>query len=207
MLCDYKVIRKNDFKKDVWSGGTTTQLAIFPENELYKDRKFLWRLSSATVEQETSTFTPLPYYNRILMILDGKIELNHSDTEIINLNAFDQNEFDGANQTVSKGKVVDFNLMMRKGKCTGKVKNINVPKGSKILTNEINGFYTYDNYTLAIYNYKSDAIINIGNNIIQKLYQGDLFLVTYKEQISSLRIEFENTSEEDSEIIIAQIFY
>ena len=53
-----------------WSGGTTTQLAISPANALYADREFLWRVSSAVVELPESDFTPLPDYDRILMILE-----------------------------------------------------------------------------------------------------------------------------------------
>ena len=54
-----------DFVTSTWSGGTTTQLAIAPEGAVYAERSFLWRVSSATVELETSDFTPLPDYNRL----------------------------------------------------------------------------------------------------------------------------------------------
>lgn len=206
-MLNYKVIRKDQIKEDIWSGGITKQLAIYPDNSVYKDRNFLWRLSSATVDLEVSTFTKLPNYNRILMVLDGKLEINHNDTEIINLGQFDQNEFDGANHTISKGKAVDFNLMMKKGLCSGKIKYLNIPQGKKISSNEIIGFYEHCNYTLVIYTYNSDTHININNNISEKLYGGELLIVSYDEQVSSQFIEFESLSDSDSNIIIAQIFY
>ena len=207
MLCDYKLIKKEDLIKSTWAGGTTTQLSIYPETAKYQERNFIWRLSTATVDEEKSEFTYLPDYNRILMILEGRLELNHNDKEIINLNAFDQNEFDGANHTLSFGKVVDFNLMMRKDQCTGKVKCINIEKNDKVQLNEVNGFYTYNNYTLAVYCFSSNISISISHDIKETLKQGDFLLVNFKEQVSNFEITLENLLAENANIIITKIFY
>lgn len=104
-----------------WSGGTTTQLAICPPDALYADRNFLWRVSSAVVELPESDFTPLPDYDRILMILEGSLALTHDGGAEYSLGALEQTAFDGASHTFSRGQVTDFNLMMRKGRCTGRV--------------------------------------------------------------------------------------
>lgn len=104
-----------------WSGGTTTQLAIEPTSAVYADRDFIWRVSSAVVELPESDFTPLPDYDRILMILDGELALSHDGGEEYTLRALEQTSFDGASHTFSRGQVTDFNLMMRKGRCTGRV--------------------------------------------------------------------------------------
>ena len=55
------------------------------------------------------------------MILTNELDLNHNGGKTIHLKTFDQNYFDGAFNTTSAGKVTDFNLMMRKNKCKGKV--------------------------------------------------------------------------------------
>jgi len=104
-----------------WSGGTTTQLAICPPEAVYADRDFLWRVSSAVVELPESDFTPLPDYDRILMILEGELSLSHDGGEEYLLCPLEQTSFDGASHTFSRGQVTDFNLMMRKGRCTGRV--------------------------------------------------------------------------------------
>ena len=104
-----------------WSGGTTTQLAIAPAGAVYAERDFLWRVSSAVVELPESDFTPLPDYDRILMILSGELALSHDGGEEYTLRALEQTSFDGASHTFSRGQVTDFNLMMRKGRCTGRV--------------------------------------------------------------------------------------
>ena len=117
-------IRKIDSNAQIisrWSGGTTTQLAIFPAEAVYADRNFLWRVSSAVVELPESDFTPLPDYDRILMILNGTLSLSHDGGEEYTLRPLEQTAFDGASHTFSRGQVTDFNLMMRKGRCTGRV--------------------------------------------------------------------------------------
>lgn len=118
---DYHVIKKekDSYRISAWSGGTTTELLIKPEGSRYADRSFAWRLSSATVELEESSFTPLPDYERWIMMLKGEVELSHNNRAWIHLNEFEPHFFDGGDETVSRGKAVDFNLMLRKGKCGG----------------------------------------------------------------------------------------
>ena len=48
------------------------RVSIAPENGNYQSRDFLWRLSSATVELEESTFTSLPDFDRIILTLEGR---------------------------------------------------------------------------------------------------------------------------------------
>lgn len=205
MLCDYKIIKKENYQTNEWAGGKTTQFSIYPEDAKYQDRNFIWRLSSATVETERSEFTSLPDYNRILMVLEGKLELNHNDIEIINLNAFDQNLFDGAAITKCLGKAVDINLMMRKDKCTGKIKAISINKREKSTINEIIGFYN-NKFTLVIYAYKSNVEICIDDDKFS-LNQGDILFADFKEQISNYKINLENQSDDEAKVIITQIFY
>jgi environmental stress-induced protein Ves len=107
------------FKKDVlstsrWSGGTTTQLYIYPPGSKYSKRDFLFRLSTAAIEIEESVFTPLPGYARKLMLLDGKLELIHNDSIENKLQKFDVADFSGDWQTKSKGMARDFNLIYKK---------------------------------------------------------------------------------------------
>ncbi len=206
MLCDYNIIKKENLTKSTWSGGTTTELAIFPKESSYISRDFTWRLSCAQVEQESSKFTELKEFNRILMILDGKMELNHNGVEIVKINAFEQNEFGGENATVANGKAEDFNLIMRKEKCSGKIKHLNMQSKETVKLNDIIGFYNFDNLTQAIYAYNGDMNIKIGENT-HRLSEKDLLLVDFKEKVVSLEIEFENLSDRMNNAIIAHIFY
>ncbi len=51
-------ISKGDYQTTRWSGGMTSQVMIWPEHADFKSREFIWRISLATLEDETSVFTP-----------------------------------------------------------------------------------------------------------------------------------------------------
>jgi uncharacterized protein len=115
-----EIMRSNELESSQWSGGTTSQLLIYPENAKYQDRDFLWRLSSASVEVDESVFTSLPGISRILMVIDGELRIEHEGHHSINLSSFQQDSFMGDWSTKSFGRVTDFNLMMANG-CSGRV--------------------------------------------------------------------------------------
>lgn len=113
-------IDSKDYEVSEWSGGKTTQIIIDPPGALYVDRDFHFRLSSATVELEESVFTSLPDYNRIIAPIEGELKLYYNESEMpVVLHALECDAFDGAWNTRSQGKVVDYNLMTRKGVCRG----------------------------------------------------------------------------------------
>ena len=114
-----RVFHSSDYRVMDWSGGQTTELAIAPEGSLYAERKFLWRFSTATAEVEESTYTSLPDYNRVILSLRGLLRLSHDDTTWRDFAEFEPYAFDGGVTTQARGKVVDLNLMLRKGRCAG----------------------------------------------------------------------------------------
>lgn len=111
---EFNTYKKNEYKTGAWSGGTTTELAIYPADCQYSERKFIWRLSSATVEIEESDFTPLPDYNRVLIVLNGEVVLVHKEIRVARLAQYEQDRFSGAYETKSFGQITDFNLMVKK---------------------------------------------------------------------------------------------
>lgn len=109
------IIPKVHHKTSRWSGGSTTELAIFPPGSEYASRDFRWRVSSATIEANTSTFTPLPGFRRLLMLTDGHLELAHEGHHTARLNPFDHDWFDGAWVTHCRGQGRDLNVMLSSG--------------------------------------------------------------------------------------------
>lgn len=126
----YRIIKPEEYETGVWSGGTTTQLAIYPPGASYADRNFIFRLSSATVDTEQSEFTHLPDYDRWLMIFEGSARLVHDSEKEVTLNPYECDAFDGGISTVSFGRVTDYNLMLRKGG-TGSMKAIGLDENIK----------------------------------------------------------------------------
>jgi uncharacterized protein len=105
------ITRKHEMKTSRWSGGTTTQIAIHPSGASLAERNFHFRISTATVEAESSTFTKLPGVKRVLMILEGCLELEHIGHYSKTLSVSETDSFPGDWETKSYGKVRDFNLM------------------------------------------------------------------------------------------------
>ena len=111
----YRLYKEEDYKLSQWMGGSTKELALFPEGTSYLERNFMWRLSSATIDKEESDFTRLPDYDRVLMVLEGEVVLSYEGERVARLKALEQDRFDGGSKTKSFGKITDFNLMVRKG--------------------------------------------------------------------------------------------
>ena len=99
------------FKSTDWSGGKTTEMFIYPEACIYSDRNFDFRISSATIEVESSNFTPLEGYNRLLTIIDGEIELTINNSTQVTLKLDEPFWFSGKDEVISRGRVRDFNVI------------------------------------------------------------------------------------------------
>src|SRR6476660_8146686 len=78
-----------------WASGTSTEIFIYPSNGSFADRNFLFRISTATVEAEESTFTFFEGITRHLMILKGELELIHEGRYTKHLKPYDQDTFSG----------------------------------------------------------------------------------------------------------------
>lgn len=68
-----------------WSGGTTTELFIWPYGASYAERRFGIRISTATVDIAESTFTKLPGVTRYIAPLgDGfTLKIGQNEPEFI----------------------------------------------------------------------------------------------------------------------------
>lgn len=130
---NYKIIHPEDFKTTHWSGGTTTELYIYPEGADFKSREFDFRLSIATINIQESDFTPLPGVDRTLLLLEGELELIHEGHHSSKLFPLMQDRFSGGWQTKCVGTGKDFNLMTKrcKGTITVIKKDIIIESDSK----------------------------------------------------------------------------
>lgn len=201
-----EIIRKEEQSTSIWSGGTTTQLAIYPKDSEYKERNFKWRLSSACVDIEESTFTNLPGIWRYIMIIDGEMVLQHEGHHNALLKPYEQDSFSGSWTTKSIGRAKDFNLMLSQG-CTGELEAIFVEKGFNIETAihlpDTGLMYSAD----VFYCTAGDINITIDNNQSCDLYQGDLMLVHIMESDKCKKLGLKCTGKADAAVIRAKISY
>lgn len=99
-----------------WSGGETTELALFPPGASFNDRTFLARISTASVRSD-GPFSDFTGYQRILMLLSGEgMDLEIGGVPYALARPFDTCSFDGAAKVSAKlrqGEVRDFNVIHR----------------------------------------------------------------------------------------------
>jgi len=136
---EYRILSSIDYKKTKWSGGTTTELFIYPEQSEFKSGEYDFRLSIATVEIEETTFTKLEEVTRTLMILDGQITLSHDGHHESRLKKFESDQFSGDWTTKGRGTCTDFNLMT-KNQTSGKLTPIINKKFTSLKLNPLHQF-------------------------------------------------------------------
>lgn len=186
--------KKIDLQTSLWSGGTTSQLAIFPPQSSYAKRDFLFRLSSARVDSETSKFTVLPNISRVIMILKGTLKLTHKDRYTTNLNPFETDQFQGDWITTSKGKVTDFNLMMAPG-TEGEVEHIKISPPQGISFTLIN-----EHVIMAFYAFQGQFTLSCKGQTLQ-VEPGDIVQTFGQQKEYSIKI----TPINDCDIILSRI--
>lgn len=196
-----KIIRKSEHNTSEWSGGTTTQLCIYPDDSKYKELNFKWRLSSARVDVDESVFTHLPNIKRKIMILDGELLLEHQNHYNVKLKEFEQDSFCGDWKTKSSGKVIDFNLMMND--CEGDLEYICIDNLSSKKIVFDNNQSDYDYVANVFYVISGELDINSQDT----LYEGDLLLSYIKIDEESKGINLINKLNKNAKVIRSTIYF
>lgn len=168
-----------------WSGGTTTQIYIYPENSFYDNRDFLWRISSASLELDETEFTNLKGFERIIAVLEGEVILSYEGERITRLSQYQQDRFSGSIKTRSYGKIKDFNLIY-KDNCDAYLEIIELnDKIEKLeLNNHMTDDYEYESYIF--YCIGEFAFINI--NGIEYFIKNEDSLVIKEKILTPLTV-------------------
>ncbi|MFN8208268.1 MAG: HutD family protein [Bacteroidales bacterium] len=190
---EFEIIPAVHFHPVSWSGGTTTELFIFPESAQYRERDFQFRISTAKVESDKSDFTSLKGVSRTLLILEGKITIKHEGHYSKELNKFDTDKFPGDWKTSSVGRCSDFNLMTT-GHTRGELGYL-VVRGGKSSCLEIQDKSDW----FFMYVYTGKVRVDLGNEKLS-LDRGDLLKI---HKHGTMKIEI--LSSQDSELILAEI--
>lgn len=130
-------LTEHDYKTSRWSGGTTTELFIWPQGADYAKREFSFRISSAVVELEESDFTPLTGVTRYITPLTGGFTLTHpGKTPVVMGPLAEPYRFSGEEDTHCVGCATDFNLMLK-----GVAGEMTLCSGNMAIRPGFNSFY------------------------------------------------------------------
>lgn len=118
-------IPQSEFARSLWKNGLghTDQIAIEPKDADLRKGNYLWRISSAAIEN-ASDFSIFPDHDRALVVLSGTgLHLSHRDVEndyhdTVDLPPLEPYEFPGDIQSSCKlidGPVKDLSVFFKKG--------------------------------------------------------------------------------------------
>jgi environmental stress-induced protein Ves len=174
-----------------WSGGTSTQLFVYPESASFAERNFDFRFSTATVEVEATDFTHFPGIDRHLMILEGELELTHHGRYTKLLRPYDTDHFSGDWKSSSKGKVRDLNLMLRNG-YTGSVHAFLASPGEKHeFHNELGQYELYYLHRGKISHADGSAFLNEGDLLVMSPQDTTALLFVVQEPMELLQAKIQ----------------
>ncbi len=126
-----QILRKATYKRSTWKNGLgyTDEIAIFPPDSTLVKGDFLWRLSSARIEN-ASPFSLFPSHDRVLVVLKGEgLRMIHNfepgdpdDTsDVLPLQPY---EFPGDVKSrceLLRGPITDLSLFVRTGEMGSRV--------------------------------------------------------------------------------------
>ena len=196
----YSVTRKKEDESTSWAGGTTSQLFLLPVDADPGKRDFLFRVSTASVDVEESTFTSFEGFDRIIMTLDGDLTLSHDGGEEINLKKFEPHLFDGGAQTRSRGMVHDFNCIMDRKTCRGETTAMTLSKGSVLHPRK--GNYGAGLELEIIYCAAGRLTFRYGGNE-ERLDQGDVLAIDHS--LIDSRYRLSNEEDQPCDLVVTLI--
>lgn len=168
---DYKIVRKENQKERLWTGGVSKELYIYPDASTINS-PFNFRVSTASINPGEYNFTSFKGYKRLLILLSGSIKLEVDGRDYY-LKPLSHIFFSGDSHTSSLADEmsIDFNLIFRENINLLDFKIIETGfSGNSLSSKAINIFYNLEDnrhvrvnnneYTLG----KEDTLITCGNN-------------------------------------------
>jgi len=203
-----RLVRRDEQHIATWNGGTTTEIAIYPEKAVYSRRDFLWRISSATVKVDECNFTLLPGFQRLILILEGELTLDHVGHDRVGIVPFEQDVFDGGWMTRSKGTARDFNVMLARG-CVGQVQAVSL---EELSTLTISGEKAQEDgrnrkAVVAVYSVDGKIVVDVGNDRTWSLNPGDALLLTTDHPEVMRSVDLSNLGNTPIHAVLATIWY
>ncbi|MDP4090302.1 MAG: HutD family protein [Bacillota bacterium] len=203
MKYNVELLRQENYKPTFWSGGMATELTTYPPKSDYASKNFLWRLGVAKIDIPESTFSSLPKVSRKLMVIEGKITLDHENKYKKLLESFEQDDFVGDWKTKTYGKASVFNLMTREN-YNGELLHLNISPG-KQLEFEYKTPLNKDLAAICFYTVNGGFNSSINDQVFETV-KNDLILVKCVNSSCTHKSMLSNNTSEITDIVVSIIY-
>ncbi|HWQ22394.1 MAG TPA: HutD family protein [Clostridia bacterium] len=203
-----ELVRRDRQHVSTWSGGRTTEVAIYPRGAAYGHGGFLWRISSASVDSVEAEFTFLPGIWRLIMVLEGDMTLEHERRHSVRLRPFQQDAFAGDWVTRSKGRARDFNIMLATG-CAGWMQAATVQGQSTCAMQTGNDSECGEggHVTVIVYAVDGSVVADFGIEEEYRVDIGDALLLTTDGHRAPCSVQLSSQGPDPVHVVLAAIRY
>lgn len=167
----YEYKRKSHHKTVQREHGKVEELYIFPEDAIYQDQNFSFRVAKSTGETEIGKFGYYPGFKRKLMLIDGELYLDHKGEHKITLGQYETDVSLGAWQTDTKGRGEDLSILTAEDFC-GKIELLHYNAQREFANDHFVSFYALEDGA-KLY------LKNDGKTYKEELSAGDYIIVSW----------------------------
>lgn len=111
----YESRRKSHHKTVKTDYGQTQELYIYPEDAMYQELNFSFRVARTVGETEKGALRHYPGFKRKLMLIDGELHLQHKGEHEITLGQYETDVSLGCWETETSGRGVDLSVLTTEG--------------------------------------------------------------------------------------------
>jgi len=194
----YEYHKGSHHKTIKWDGGETKELYIYPENTIYQNMDFDFRVLVNIGRTEHNLLRKFPGYKRQVMLLDGEMRLVHEGQHTITLGQYEQDVSLGGWETACHGRGTDISLLTKEG-FAGQMELLYYNEQRKHTNGSYTSFYCLENGTKLYFQ-------NQGRTYKQELQKGDYVIVSWFENgAESYKVEVRHEEGERAEPLVLMI--
>ena len=169
----YEIQEASHQKTIKWDGGETKELYIYPEDTIYQEENFDFRIALNIGKMAHRHMRKFNGYKRQLMLLKGELCLTHEDQHSITLGPYEQDVCLGDWNTECKGCGTEMSLLTKEG-FSGKMELLAAGEQIERTNGEFVSFYCLEDGVKL-------RFTNQGRSYKETLSKGDYVIVSWFE--------------------------
>jgi len=169
----YEVVTEDHQKTIKWDGGETKELYIYPEDAIYQEERFDFRIAVKVSGTEHSQLRRFEGYKRQIMQLAGEACITHKGKHSITLGPYEQDVSYGDWDTDCEGCGTEISLLT-KGAFGGKMELLHQGEQAEKTNGEFVSFYCLEDCVKI-------TLVNGSHKYKEECSKGDYLIISWFE--------------------------